>query len=671
MAGDIRHRNRSESYEAHDDIPRSPETNRTLGEIVARRYSRRDVMRGALGVAAATALFGRKALTSAEAKPVAAPSRFDFQEVAAGIDEDAHVADGYRAQILLRWGDPVFADAPDFDPYDQSPEAQLRQFGYNNDYIGFIPLNAAGTRALLCVNHEYTNEEVMFPDLPRQDQSAFFKDMTKRLTEIEMAAHGVTILEIERIGEDWVPKLDSSHNRRISPLVTEMGVDGPAAGHWRLKTKDDPTASKILGTLNNCAGGVTPWGTYLTSEENFHGYFWTDDLDAEDEPRAGIGGDQAGSYKRYDVPALWYSWGKFHDRFNVDREPNEPNRFGWICEIDPFDASSTPVKHTALGRFRHEGAECILNKDGRAVVYSGDDGKFEYVYRFVSAGTYDPEDRTANMQLLSEGTLSVARFDADGTLHWLPLVHGHNGLTKENGFASQADVVIDARLAADALGATRMDRPEDIQPNEVNGRVYLMLTNNDKRGAGETDAANPRPENVFGHIVEMAPPDGDHAAETYDWSLLVKCGNPHIAEVGALWGPETSDAGWFASPDNAAVDADGRLWVATDQGENWKATGKADGLYGVETEGAGRSSAKLFFRCPVGAELCGPCFTPDQQTAFVAVQHPGTDATEDYAPFARASTFHDPATRWPDFEDGMPPRPSVVAITKIGGGKIG
>ncbi|XSG82749.1 MAG: PhoX family protein [Methyloligella sp. ZOD6] len=671
MAGDGRYCNRAEAFEAHDDIPRSPESNESLGEVVARRYSRRDVMRGSLGVAVATALFGRQALTSAAAHPAPAPSRFDFEEVSAGIDERSHVAEGYRAQILLRWGDPLFPDSPAFDPLNQSAEAQLKQFGYNNDYIGFFPLNDAGSRALLCVNHEYTSEEVMFPNLPRQDQDAFFRDMTQELAEIEMAAHGVTIVAIEKVGADWMPQLDSPYNRRISPLTTEMTVDGPAAGHARLKTSADPHGNCILGTLNNCAGGVTPWGTYLTAEENFHGYFWTDERNAEGKPAAGLGGDQAKSYERYDVPAMWWSWGKFHDRFNVDREPNEPNRFGWICEIDPFDSTSTPVKHTALGRYRHEGAECILNKDGHAVVYSGDDGKFDYVYRFVSAGTYDPDDRAANMQLLSDGTLSVARFHADGTLHWLPLVHGQNGLTAENGFASQADVMIDARLAADRVGATRMDRPEDIQPNEVNGRVYLMLTNNNKRGAGETDAANPRPENLFGHIIEMVPPDGDHGADRYRWSLLVKCGNPYIAEVGALWGPDVTESGWFASPDNAAVDADGRLWVATDQGENWKATGKADGLYGLETDGPGKRNAKLFFRCPVGAELCGPCFTPDQETAFVAVQHPGTDATEDYEPFGRASTFEDPATRWPDFQDGMPPRPSLVAITKIGGGKIG
>ncbi len=246
---------------------------------------------------------------------------------------------------------------------------------------------------------------------------------------------------------------------------------------------------------------------------------------------------------------------------------------------------AVPVKHTALGRFCHEGAETVVNKDGRIVIYCGDDGRGEYIYRYVSKGRYDPDDKAANSTLLSDGTLSVARFDADGSMHWLPLEHGRAGLTEDAGFASQADVVIDARLAADALGATRMDRPEDVQPNPVTGRVYAMLTNNTSRKPDQADAANPRPDNAFGHIIEMTPPDGDHAAETFSWDILVKCGDPGIGDVGALWSPDVTRDGWFACPDNAAVDKDGRLWIATDQGDNWPRTGRADGLFALATEG--------------------------------------------------------------------------------------
>ena len=660
--------NRAEAYEAHDNVPLSPPDRDTIGDIILRRYSRREMMRGTLGVAAAASLFGPTLLASHAARAEGAQDRFSFEEIAAGVDETHHVADGYRADVLLRWGDPLFPDSPPFDPLQQSAAAQLRQFGYNNDYVAFIPLDADGNRGLLCVNHEYTNEEIMFPGIARQDLICF-PDMTAELVDIEMAAHGVTIVEIARQDGQWRPVLDSTYNRRISPANTEMRVDGPASGHERMKTSADPSGTRILGTLNNCAGGATPWGTYLTAEENFHGYFWSDLCATGGKPPAGLGGAQAKSYERYGVPGLWQAWGKFIDRFNVDKEPNEPNRFGWIVEIDPFDPNSVPVKHTALGRFRHEGAECLVNKDGRIVVYCGDDARFDYVYRFVSEGKFDASGHKANMSLLSAGTLSVAKFDDDGRVEWLPLVFGQGSLTPEAGFTGQGDVVLDARLAADALGATRMDRPEDVQPNPVNGRVYVILTNNKDRAAGQDDPANPRAENVFGHIIEMTPPDGDHAAPEFRWEVLVRCGDPAVAEVGALWNPETSGNGWFACPDNAAVDAEGRLWIATDQGEPWP-TGRADGLYALETEGARRRTAKLFFRVPVGAEMCGPCFTPNQETLFVAVQHPSADATKRYKGFERVSTFADPATRWPDFKPDMPPRPSVLAITKVGGGKI-
>ncbi|HEV7464437.1 MAG TPA: PhoX family phosphatase [Methyloceanibacter sp.] len=662
--------NRAEACEAHDNVPLSPADRDSIGDIILRRYSRREMMHGTLGVTAAAVLFGPTVLaTSAGHAESPSVDRFDFEELAAGVDETHHVADGFRAQVLLRWGDPLFPDSPAFDPLKQSAAAQLKQFGYNNDYVAFIPLDTDGTRGLLCVNHEYTNEEVMFPGIPRQD-TICFKDMTAELVDIEMAAHGVSVVEIMREGDDWRPMLDSQYNRRISPAVTVMAVDGPAAGDARLKTSADPSGRSILGTLNNCAGGVTPWGTYLTAEENFHGYFWSELCAVGGKPPAGIGGAQAKSYARYGVPGLWQAWGRFKDRFNVDKEPNEPNRFGWIVEIDPFDASSVPVKHTALGRLCHEGAETVLNADGRVVVYCGDDTRFEHLYRFVSARAYDPSDRAANRTLLSEGTLSVAKFGADGRVAWLPLTYG-SPLTVENGFTSQADVLIDARLAAMLLGATRMDRPEDVQPNPVTGKVYVNLTYNEKRSPAEVDAANPRAGNEFGHIIELTPDLGDHAADAFSWEILVRCGDPSIAEVGALWNPETSANGWFACPDNSAVDGQGRLWVATDQGEHWgEKTARADGLYALETEGVRRRTAKLFFRCPVGAEMCGPYFTPNQETLFVAVQHPGCDGTDKFKGFERVSTFADPATRWPDFDPNMPPRPSVLAITKVGGGKI-
>jgi len=662
--------NKGEAFEAYDDIPANPNLQRTIGDVIAARYGRRELLKGILGVSATTALFGATALSAPRPSAAAVSpeqGRYNFTELQWGNDETHHVAEGYDADILLRWGDPITADAPEFDVMNQSAEAQLKQFGYNNDYVGFVPLNEEGSRGLLCVNHEYTNEEVMFPGLGRQDR-ADFAGMTRELVDTEMAAHGGSVVEIAR-GDDgkWQVVRDGKMNRRISPLHTEMTIDGPAAGHPRMQTSADSTGTRVIGTLNNCAGGMTPWGTWLMAEENFHGYFWTDKLDEDGKPDLS-GQPEAEQMKRYGAPGRWYAWGKYHDRFNIDKEPNELNRFGWVVEVDPRNPDATPVKHTALGRFRHEGAETTVSSSGRLVVYMGDDARFDYQYKYVSDGVVS-EDPAANARLLSEGTLYVARFDEDGSLTWLPLVHGEGPLTAENGFASQADVLIDTRLAADALGATPMDRPEDAQPRG-DGTAYVMLTNNTRRGADQVDAANPRAESSFGHIIEIKEAGGDHAATHGHWSILVKCGDPALAEVGAEWNPETSENGWFGSPDNCAFDAEGRLWVSTDQGSGWGKTGKSDGLYGVETEGELRGHSKLFFRCPVGGELCGPYFTPDNETLFLAVQHPGTDGTKALKGFERASTFEDPATRWPDFDPKMPPRPSVVVVTRQGGGKI-
>jgi secreted PhoX family phosphatase len=458
------------------------------------------------------------------------------------------------------------------------------------------------------------------------------------------------------------------YNRRIT-ATTPIEITGPAAGSDRLKTAADPTGTRVLGTLNNCAAGITPWGTFLTAEENFHGYFWTDQLDAEDKPVAGLGGPEAANYKRYGVPGRTYEWGRFDPRFNLDQEQNEANRFGWIVEIDPFDPASLPKKRTALGRFKHEGAATAVNADGRVVLYSGDDERFEYAYRFVTDGTFNSSDRAANLDLLDAGTLSVARFNEDGTGEWLPLVFGSGPLTPENGFNSQADVLIETRRAADLVGATKMDRPEDMEANAVTGKVYLMLTNNTRREPDQVDAANPRAANAFGHIIEITYADGDQTADRFTWDILLRCGDPSVAEVGATFSADTSKDGWFGMPDNCVFDGQGRLWVSTD-GQGPKSTGRTDGFFAVDTEGASRGTSKLFFRVPVGAEMSGPCFTPDDATLFLAVQHPA-EGGEDWEAFGRQSTFDDPSTRWPDFQPDMPPRPSIVAITRQGGGKIG
>lgn len=646
---------REQAMEFAEDKPSNPSDNETFGGISQRRYSRRGVLKGALmtGTALAIAGLSRPGQASMDA-------RFAFDEISHGVDETHHVAPGYDADILLRWGDALFPDSPDFDPANQTEASQLRQFGYNNDFIGMVPLSA--DRAALCINHEYTNEELMFPGLGNQEKKDF-ADMSPALVSVEMAAHGGTIVEIARGSHGkWAVDRNGALNRRIT-ASTPMRLSGPAAGHARMQTQADPNGTTVLGTINNCAGGITPWGTYLMAEENFNGYFWGKDaLDAHPE---------AAALKRYGAPGQWYAWGKFDTRFDIAKEPNEVNRFGWVVEVDIMDPTSTPVKRTALGRFKHEGAETIVNKDGRLVVYMGDDQRFDYLYKFVTKGTVNMQDRSANKDLLDDGTLYVARFDDQGDVTWLPLVHGQGPLTAENGFRDQGDVLISTRLAADALGATKMDRPEDVEANPKTGHVYVMLTNNSKREADQVDGPNPREENSFGQIVELTPPDMDHAATTAKWSLLVVCGDPAQPDVKAQWNSQTTENGWFASPDNCVVDPDGRLWISTDQGSGWSKSGTADGIWALETEGDLRGTGKMFFRVPIGAEMCGPCFSEDGGTLFVAVQHPASDGAKSYPGFERDSTFEDPATRWPDFKEGIPPRPSVVMITKQGGGKIG
>ncbi|MBY5681646.1 PhoX family phosphatase [Rhizobium leguminosarum] len=635
--------------------------NPTMGEIIGKRFSRRNFLQGSLAVSAIAATVSPIALMSADEARAAdnKGSAFNFSEVAAGVDDKHHVAEGYDAEILLRWGDAVLPGAPQFDPAKQTADAQNKQFGYNNDYVGFIPLEGSSEHGLLVVNHEYTNPHLMFPGLVQVVDGKIKQGaLSKEQVDVEMAAHGGTIVEIRKTEGKWQVVADGKYNRRIT-ANTPMEITGPAAANDRLKTSADATGARAIGTINNCAGGVTPWGTYIMAEENFHGYF---------SGALPEGHKEASNYKRYGVPEGAYEWANFYDRFDLSKEPNEPNRFGWIVEVDVMDPTSAPKKGTALGRTKHEGAESIVAKNGKVVFYLGDDERFDYVYKFVTSAAFNPNDRAANMNLLDSGTLHVAKFNEDGTMQWLPMVFGQGPLTAENGFTSQADVLIECRRAGDALGATKMDRPEDVQPNGVNGKVYVMLTNNTRRKADQVDAANPRAENAFGHIIEISESDGDFTATSGKWEVLLKCGDPSVAAVGATFSTETTKNGWFGMPDNCAVDSAGRLWVSTD-GNNNKATGRTDGLWAVDTEGAARATSKLFFRVPVGAEMCGPLFTPDDETAFVAVQHPG-DGGEDWPGHGRPSYYEDLSTRWPDFKPDMPVRPAVVAITKAGGGKI-
>jgi secreted PhoX family phosphatase len=293
-------------------------------------------------------------------------------------------------------------------------------------------------------------------------------------------------------------------------------------------------------------------------------------------------------------------------------------------------------------------------------VYSGDDEMFQFLYRFMSAKPVHPTDRAANKHLLDDGTLYAARFD-EHRLTWLPLVYGRGPLTRKNGFFSQADVVIEARRAAELMGATPMDRPEDVETSPVTGKVYVSLTNNKKRT--EPNPANPRVANPHGHVLELTPPVvagvTDHGAERYDWDFFLLGGNPKDRTHSARAHPDVARQGWLSCPDNLAFDPKGRIWIATD---GMSKVGVSDALYATDCEGPGRALTKRFFAVPRGAEVTGPSFTPDGTTLFVSVQHPGDE---------EGSTFLAPSTRWPDFRDDMPPRPAVVAIRRKDGGAIG
>lgn len=606
--------------------------------ILNRRINRRDLLSGSASLALA-GVVPYEAATGADG----GPATLTFSELPHGLDADFAVAEGYQARVLVRWGDPIFSDAPDFDPFNQAKENQLRQFGYNNDFVGFTALPPGSdnsARGLLAVNHEFTDSRIMFPGSPANNR------LDKALTDVSIAALGLSVIEIRQSGGQWAVVRESSYNRRITPETPAI-MTGPAAGSERLKTLVSQDGIHTLGTYGNCAGGVTPWGTILTGEENVQYYF------------AGSfsGSEEAESHVRFGMNFMGRNnWADHYERWDLEKNNKELFHVGWVVEIDPHDPESPPKKRTALGRCKHEGCNVFINPDGRVAAYTGDDQAFEYLYKFISSGTYHPDDRAANMDLLGEGTLYTARFHDDGTLTWLPLEFGRGPLTPENGFSNQGDVMLDVRKAADLMGATPMDRPEDVEVNPANGRVYAMLTNNTRRTGGQVDPANPRARNRHGQIVEFWPPDGDHAADLFHWDMFLLAGNP-AEDEGTLYHPGISANGWLSCPDNCAFDKLGNIWVATDGAERG---GIADGVWAAEVAGSHRALTKRFLRTPGGAELCGPFFTPDNETFFCAVQHPG-----------EGSSFENPRTRWPDFDPAMPPRPAVVAVTKAGGGRVG
>lgn len=570
------------------------------------------------------------------------------------------VPEGYDWHPIIRWGDPLFSKKREFDPARPSAKAQAEQFGYNCDYLDIIPDKYSSNRGVLVANHEYTNEDMMF-------DAAWFEKNKDEARRVAMAAHGLSVVEIKRKNNDrrWSYVPGGERNRRIT-LHTRFAVDGPAAGSPLLRTRDDASGKKVLGTLNNCAGGTTPWGTVLSGEENFDQYFRG--RGTAEEARYGI-----------KAQATERGWEETEARFGLNHRgyENEANRFGWVVEIDPQNPESTPVKHTNLGRFKHEGATVRIAKNGKAVAYSGDDSRFEYIYKFVSKETYRRGDRRHNMKLLSDGDLFVARFRGnspasqidgsgqlpqdgafDGVGEWLPLVV--DGRSHVPGMAVD-EVLVYTRLAADKVGATKMDRPEDVEPSPKSGKVYVALTNNTDRGTSGKEGAtepNPRVRNRDGHVLEMTEAAGDATSRRFTWNILLVAGDPRVDSSTYFSGYPEEKVSPISCPDNLAFDSQGNLWISTDGAPG--TIGYADALHKVTLEGRDRGRVEQFLAVPTGAETCGPVIHDRDQSVFVSVQHPG-----------EGGSYAQPQSLFPDFvaagqkaKKGQfhGPRPTVVQV---------
>ena len=563
------------------------------------------------------------------------------------------VPNGYVANALAQWGEPVgiAGNMPIFKIDGSNSVAdQEVQMGMHHDGLHFYPLDGS-RRGLLTMNHEYVDDGLL--------HVGGMKDWSAEKVRKSQAAHGISVIEVEDTGKGWQMVRPSKYARRLT-ANTPFAIRGPAAGHAMMQTAADPTGRTVLGTLNNCASGKTPWGTYLSGEENFRFYFATGDQPSAHHTRWGLN------------KTAFFGWPAHDPRFDVSKTPNEPNRFGWVVEVDPMDPTSTPIKRTALGRAAHEGAWVGTTKDGRAVVYSGEDAAFEYIYKFVSRDKIAPAGNgktqaQANRELLDHGTLYVARFDANGSGAWLPLVHGLGPLTPANGFADQGEVLIKARQASDALGGTKMDRPEWLAIEPASGWVYCTLTDNSARGAPGrpgVDAASPRAMNVMGQIIRWKD-TGDFDGLTLVWNHLVLAGDPANARNDAK-GNILGDL--YACPDGLAFDPRGSLWIQTDMHASQMYKGEMVNFASNQMLMCDQASGQTrrFLTGPRNCEITGAAWTPDMRTMFINVQHPGENASDRSDPM-NPTQF----SNWPDYTPGGRPRSSTVVIRKLDGGWIG
>jgi len=651
------------------------------------------------------------------------PTSLRFTAVPKGLDDSVVVPAGYAADVLLRAGDPLVSSTSEYrnDGTDTAASFQSR-FGDGADGVQFFGLGSNGRfnasvsdRALIAVNHELLSENFLHPTGPTV--AGGVRTVPSEVQK-EFRALGVSIVEIARSGNTWTYRKDSTFGRRID-AVTDMAIAGPAGSSPYMVTKYSPDGSRTRGTVSNCAHGYTPWGTYLACEENWQSYFRR--FSGADNPNrsakeitslARYGVDGAGQFLWATVTPdtaedLYGRWNAMVQGPTASQDyRNVPNTFGWVVEIDPFDPASTPRKRTALGRFGHEGAWPAQAQAGKPLVwYMGDDAQDEYIYKYVSTASWDPADAVLGLaagdKYLSHGKLYVARFNADGTGSWLELSFGANGINPNNAsysFADQADVLVNARLAADVAGATRMDRPEWTAVDPLTGAVYVALTGSATRTLDNTDGANPRyyrdrPTswgNPNGHILRWLETNGDSAATTFRWDIFLFGArstadgvNVNISGLTAendfsmpdsLFFSKSTNICWIHTDDTAYTDVSNCMTLAALPG--YVGDGASRTVTNIDSAGRTRavktyachplgSRLKRFLVGPVQCEMTGFSESPDGKALFVNVQHPGV--------LTPAAALGNPAfytSHWPD--GGMArPRSATLVITRDDGGAIG
>ncbi len=657
-----------------DETPSNWSCNPHFSEVLAAyQQQRRGFLQGGLSLAVAAFMgsgmvAGMAGCTTAQHSGQLLPGapQLGFTPIAAGRADSLRVPAGYTATPFVPWGTPINGAAPVFKgDATNSADEQSLQVGSHHDGMHFFPIDSpnggsSSKEGLLVMNHEYVDPNILHSKGPTLAAIRPVDEVRK-----EMEAHGVSVLHVAENGSgQWNLVPNSPYSRRITG-TSVMDIRGPARGSRKLTTRFSPAGEQTRGTLNNCSQGVTPWNTYLTAEENWAGYFVNRDQTLpREQSRYGV----STSNSRY----RWETADAAEDiyqRFNAassgssatDDFRNEPNHFGWIVEIDPFNPRSVPQKRTALGRFAHEGVIFAPVVEGQPVVcYSGDDSRNEYIYKFVSTANY--HKASAGGHLLDQGTLYVARFAADGSGQWLRLdITDAEFIAKTKAanvsFTDQADVLINTRLAADIAGATKMDRPEWGAVHPQTGEVYFTLTNNADRAPEHVDAANPRARNPYGHIIRWQEQGIAHTGLTFSWNIFL-FGGPSGTQMHASSDMTLDESNHFASPDGLWFDSRGLLWIQTDMSGDQLAAGPFGHNQMLVADPETRE-LRRFLVGPIDCEITGVVATPDLKTLFVNVQHPGEQS------LPGQFTSH-----WPH-GSGARPRSATVVIRKDDGGVIG